>query len=136
LLKNEDEDIDYLSGKKILLAEDNDINAEIVEEIMSAYGAIVTRTENGKDCVEMFSTSSEGAYDVIFMDVHMPIMDGYEATKNIRSLNRKDRNIPIIAMTADVFSDNIENCKSSGMDECITKPLDMKECMRILRKYL
>ena len=134
--ENESTNDDFLEGKTFLLAEDNDINAEIVEEIMLAYGAKVIRAENGSDCVEIFTQSEEGFYDAIFMDVHMPIMDGYEATKNIRSMDRKDSNLPIIAMTADVFSDNIENCKCSGMNECITKPLDMKECMRVLRKYL
>lgn len=129
-------DTEYLRGKKFLLAEDNDINAEIVEEIMSAYGATVHRAQNGKDSVEMFEQSPVGYYDAVFMDVHMPIMDGYEATRTIRALDRGDSTLPIVAMTADVFSDNIDSCKGCGMDACITKPLDVGECMRVLKKYL
>lgn len=134
--ESEYDDTDFLDGKRFLMAEDNDINAEIVEEIMSAYGATIHRAENGKDCVEMFTQSQIGYYDAVFMDVHMPIMDGYEATRTIREIDRADSSLPIIAMTADVFSDNIESCKNSGMNECITKPLDMKECIRVLKRYL
>ncbi len=138
LVVDEDDttDTEYLQDKKFLLAEDNDINAEIVEEIMSAYGATVHRAQNGKESVEMFKQSQVGYYDAVFMDVHMPIMDGYEATRTIRELDRDDNTLPIIAMTADVFSDNIDSCKDSGMDACITKPLDVRECMRVLKKYL
>ena len=125
-----------LSDRIFLLAEDNDINAEIVEEIMSVYGATIHRAENGRECVEMFQKSEVGYYDMVLMDVHMPIMDGYEATKTIRSLERVDKDLPIIAMTADVFSDNIDSCKASGMNECITKPIDVKECLRVFRRYL
>ena len=128
--------VDFLDGKTFLLAEDNDINAEIVEEIMSSYGATIHRAENGRDCIELFMQSKVGYYDAVFMDVHMPIMDGYEATRIIREMDRSDNSIPIIAMTADVFSDNIESCKASGMNECITKPLDMNECLRVLKKHL
>ncbi|MBQ9699262.1 MAG: response regulator, partial [Lachnospiraceae bacterium] len=128
--------VDFLDGKTFLLAEDNDINAEIVEEIMSSYGATIHRAENGRDCIELFMQSKVGYYDAVFMDVHMPIMDGYEATRIIREMDRGDNSIPIIAMTADVFSDNIESCKASGMNECITKPLDMNECLRVLKKHL
>lgn len=130
------EEMEGLEGKKLLLAEDNDINYEIVAEVLSVYGIEVDRAENGRDCVEIFEKTEEGYYDAVLMDVHMPIMDGYEATRRLRQLSRDDNNLPIIAMTADVFSDNIERCLESGMNECITKPLDVKECLRVLKKYI
>ena len=100
------------------------------------YGIGIERAENGRDCVEMFENAKTGYYSAILMDVHMPIMDGYEATRRIRAMDREDRNLPIIAMTADVFSDNIEHCMESGMNECITKPLNIEGCLRVLKKYL
>lgn len=130
------EETEGLEGKKLLLAEDNDINYEIVAEVLSMYGIEVDRAENGRDCVEIFEKTENGYYDALLMDVHMPIMDGYEATRRIRQMNREDKNLPIIAMTADVFSDNIERCLESGMNECITKPFDVKECLRVLKKYI
>lgn len=131
----EEEILDF-TGHTLLLAEDNDINYEIVDEVLSAYGIKIERAENGSDCVEMFGKSEMNYYSAILMDVHMPIMDGYEATRQIRAMNREDNNLPIIAMTADVFSDNIENCLKSGMNECITKPLDIGECLRVLKSFL
>ena len=85
--------------------------------------------------MEMFEKAEEGYYSAVLMDVHMPIMGGYEATRNIRAMERGDSNVPIIAMTADVFSDNLERCEKCGMYACVTKPLDVAECMRTLRKY-
>lgn len=125
-----------LAGKTLLLAEDNDINAEIVVEVLAEYGIRIERAENGRDCAEMFEKAEEGYYSAVLMDVHMPIMDGYEATRTIREMERSDSNLPIIAMTADVFSDNIERCEECGMNACVTKPLDVGECLRTLRKYL
>ena len=125
-----------VAGCKLLLAEDNDINYEIVEEVLSVYGIKLDRAENGRDCVEIFEKSEKGYYSAILMDVHMPVMDGYEATRTIRAMDREDNALPIIAMTADVFSDNMERCIESGMNECITKPLDVAECLRVLKKYL
>lgn len=124
------------SGHTLLLAEDNDINYEIVDEVLSAYGIAIERAENGRDCVEMFKRAETGYYSAVLMDVHMPIMDGYEATRIIRAMERPDSNLPIIAMTADVFSDNMERCMESGMNECITKPLNINECLRVLKRYL
>lgn len=131
----DDETVDF-TGHTLLLAEDNDINYEIVDEVLSAYGIKIERAENGKVCVEMFEAADKGYYSAILMDVHMPVMDGYEATKTIRAMDREDNALPIIAMTADVFSDNMERCMESGMNECITKPLDVAECLRVLKKYL
>lgn len=133
--KEDEEEADF-TGHTILLAEDNDFNYEIVDEVLSYYGVTVERAENGRECVEMFKMSSKSYYSAVLMDVHMPVMDGYEATKTIRAMKRVDSRIPIIAMTADVFSENIEHCLASGMNECITKPLNVNECIRILKNYL
>lgn len=136
LKENTGEETPDFSCHTLLLAEDNDINYEIVDEVLSVYGIAIERAENGIDCVEMFEKSEAGYYSAVLMDVHMPIMDGYEATRIIRAMERKDSKLPIIAMTADVFSDNMERCMESGMNECITKPLDIDECLRVLKRYL
>lgn len=130
-----EESIDF-SNKHILLSEDIDINWEIANEILSASGLILERAENGLECVNMFKDSEVGFYDAILMDIRMPIMDGYDATKAIRALNRADSSLPIIAMTADAFSDDAQRCFECGMDAHLTKPLDIRECMRTLQKYL
>ena len=131
----DDDRIDF-TGYTLLLAEDNDINYEIVDEVLSVYGIKIERAENGKECADMFAKSETGYYAAVLMDVHMPVMDGYEATRTIRAMDRADNELPIIAMTADVFSDNMERCMESGMNECITKPLDVAECLHVLKKYL
>ena len=130
-----EESIDF-SNKHILLSEDIDINWEIANEILSASGLSLERAENGLECVNMFKDSEVGFYDAILMDIRMPIMDGYDATKAIRALNRADSSLPIIAMTADAFSDDAQRCFECGMDAHLTKPLDIRECMRTLQKYL
>lgn len=124
------------TGKKILLSEDNDLNWEIAEEILSEEGFELERAENGKICVEKFQSSPEGFYDVILMDIRMPVMNGYDACVAIRKLDRKDVNLPIIAMTADAFSDDVQRCKECGMNEHISKPIDVGRLMRILEDYL
>ncbi len=136
LQETEEDYTNMFVGKTLLLAEDNDINAEIVIEILAEYGIKIERAENGRDCVEMFENAKEGYYSAVLMDVHMPIMGGYEATRNIRGMKRNDNSIPIIAMTADVFSDNLERCEACGMNACVTKPLDVAECLRTLKRYL
>ena len=97
---------------------------------------MLERAENGKICVDMFVASEPGYYDAVLMDVRMPVMNGYDATRAIRALDRPDHGLPIIAMTADAFSDDAKQCFESGMDAHLTKPLDIKECMRTLEKYL
>ena len=124
------------TGKRILLAEDNDLNWEIANEILSSAGFEMEWAENGKICVDKFEQSAVGTYDVILMDIRMPVMDGYGAAKAIRALDRPDADIPIIAMTADAFSDDAQRCLECGMVAHIAKPIDVKECMRILNKYL
>lgn len=124
------------AGKRVLLAEDMDINWEVANEILSGMGLELDRAVNGKDCLEQFEKSEVGYYDAVLMDIRMPVMNGYEATKAIRALEREDKNLPIIAMTADAFSDDARQCLECGMNAHIPKPLDVRECMRVLKKYL
>ena len=135
--KSEDEvHLQCFSGKHVLLSEDNDLNWEIAEELLSEAGFELERAENGQICVEMFEQSPVGFYDVILMDIRMPIMNGYDAAKTIRALDRKDANIPIIAMTADAFSDDIQHCLDCGMNEHVAKPIDVDRLSQILKKYI
>ena len=133
--ESEEIEIDF-EGKHILLAEDIDVNWEFISEILSSVGLILERAINGKECLEMFEASEIGFYDAILMDIRMPVMNGYDATIAIRSLERSDNGLPIIAMTADAFSDDAQHCLEVGMDAHIAKPIDLKECMRTLQKYL
>ncbi len=124
--------IDY-SGRRFLVAEDNDLNWEIAQELISALGAEVERAENGEDCVGKFERSARDYYDAILMDIRMPVMTGYEATRAIRAMEREDaRTVPIIAMSADAFSDDVERALESGMNAHVAKPIDMEELTRQL----
>lgn len=133
--KNEEPNVDF-SSKRILLAEDIDINWEVAYEILSSVGLTLERAVNGKDCVEKFESSEIGYYDAILMDIRMPVMNGYEATKAIRELERADKDLPIIAMTADAFSDDVQYCIDCGMNGHLAKPVDLQECMRMLQQFL
>lgn len=124
------------TGRHVLLAEDNDLNWEIAQELLSDLGMELEWAENGQICVEKFQASPEGFYDAILMDLRMPVMTGYEATRAIRALERSDSSIPIIAMTADAFSEDIQHCLEAGMNAHIAKPIDIREVSRILEKYL
>jgi len=126
----------FFAGKHILLAEDIDINWEIAEEILTSFGLELERAVNGQDCVEKFEKSEVGFYDAIFMDLRMPVMNGFEATQAIRKLERADRNLPIIAMTANAFSSDIQECMDCGMNAHVAKPLDIREIIRVLKKYI
>lgn len=124
-------------GAKVLVAEDNELNWEIAYELLSELGLDMEHAEDGKICCDKFKASSEGYYSAILMDIRMPVMNGYEATETIRALlNRSDSDIPIIAMTADAFSEDIKKCLESGMNAHIAKPIDIKEVARLLDKYL
>lgn len=123
-------------GRRILLAEDNDLNWEIAEDLLSEAGFELERAENGKICVEKFEQSQPGYFDVVLMDIRMPIMNGYDAAKAIRALERPDAELPIIAMTADAFSDDIQRCLDCGMNEHVAKPIDVNRLTQLLRKYL
>ncbi len=134
--ENDSQQMDF-TGKRILVAEDNDINWEIADEILSSFGFILERAVNGKECVEKFNTSELRYYDLILMDIRMPVMNGYEATKAIRALTARDDNdLPIIAMTADAFSDDVQVCLECGMNAHAAKPLDILVLMNLISRFL
>lgn len=138
-LSEEHKDIDYsiFVGKRVLLAEDNEINAEIAIEILSMAGMNVDNAKDGKECVEMLEKAPDHYYDLILMDVQMPNMNGYEATRAIRALPDLDRaNIPILAMTANAFEEDRKEAFKSGMDGHLSKPIDIKLLMRGMAKVL
>ncbi|MBT9776612.1 response regulator [Clostridium sp. MCC353] len=124
-------------GKRILLAEDNALNQEIVVELLSYMGIAVETAENGKIAVDQMIQSPEGYYDLIFMDMQMPQMDGCSAAKAIRGLDREDvKQIPIIAMTANAFGDDRQKTADAGMNEHLAKPIDMEQMNQVLQKWL
>ncbi len=123
-------------GKRILLAEDNELNWEIASELLGELGLELEWAENGQICVDKFRQSPPGYYDLILMDLRMPVMNGYDASQAIRSMDRPDRDVPIVAMTADAFSEDIKRCLEYGMNAHVAKPIDMRELARILEKFL
>lgn len=126
-----------LSGRHILVAEDNDLNWEVLKELLSYIGMELEWAENGQICLQKFQESEQGFYDAILMDVRMPVMNGYEATGAIRALDRPDaQTIPIIAMTADTFSEDVQRCLDSGMDAHTAKPINLDEVVSLLKKYI
>ena len=126
-----------IKGLHILLAEDNELNMEIAEFMLQNEGTVVTKAWNGQEAVELFRKSKPGEFDVILMDIMMPVMNGYEATKKIRSLDREDAKvIPIIAMTANAFTEDRLRAKEAGMDEHIAKPVDGKLLINIIYKLM
>ena len=125
-----------LEGYRVLLAEDNELNWEIASELLSEEGLKLDWAEDGRACVDMFVRSQPGYYDAILMDIRMPVMNGYEAARAIRELDREDKDVPIIAMTADAFSEDIKKCLECGMNAHVAKPIDIKEVSRILMKYI
>ena len=126
-----------VSGKKVLLAEDNELNMEIAKFILENAGMKVTVACNGKEAVNQFASSGENQFDLILMDVMMPVMDGLQATRIIRSMKRRDaQSIPIFAMTANAFADDVEESRKAGMNEHLSKPLDEAGLMRVIRRYI
>ena len=125
-----------LSGRHILVAEDNELNWEIASELLSGEGLVLDWAENGQTCVEMLQASPVGYYDAILMDVRMPVMGGYEATQVIRTLEREDRDLPVIAMTADAFAEDVKRSLDCGMNAHVAKPIDVREVMRLLDKFI
>ena len=122
-----------IKGLHILLAEDNELNMEIAEFVLQNEGAVVTKAWNGQEAVERFKKSEPGEFDAILMDIMMPVMNGYEAAKTIRSMDRKDaKAIPIIAMTANAFTEDRIRAKEAGMDEHIAKPVDAKLLVKVI----
>ncbi len=125
-----------LTHMKVLLAEDNDLNWEIANELLTPLGLDMDHAENGKICLEMFQKSPVGYYSAILMDIRMPVMSGLEATEEIRKLDRSDAGVPIIAMTADAFTEDRQKCLNAGMNAHIAKPIDVKEVERMLEKFV
>ena len=125
-----------LTGRKILLAEDNDLNWEIAEALLTERGLELEWAENGQICVDKFKRSPVGFYDAVLMDIRMPVMTGHEAAREIRALDREDADIPIIAMTADAFEEDIKRCMESGMNAHVAKPIDIREVERQLDKFI
>ena len=123
---------DY-TGKRFLLAEDNELNREIAVEFLELAGAKVDTAENGKAAAEIFASSPEGCYEAVFMDIRMPVMNGYEAARAIRgSSHPQAKTIPIIAMTANAFAEDVQAAKDAGMNGHVAKPIDMSEISREL----
>ena len=126
-----------IKGLHILLAEDNELNMEIAEFVLHNEGADVTKAWNGKEAVELFRKSESGDFDAILMDIMMPVMNGYEATKMIRSLDRVDaKKVPIIAMTANAFTEDRLKAKEAGMNDHVAKPVDMSILISVIAKYI
>lgn len=125
------------TGRRLLLAEDSALNWEIARDLLSSYGFALDWAENGRLCVERFQASQADHYDAILMDIRMPVMDGYQAARAIRAMDRPDaKEIPIIAMTADAFSEDIRRAMDSGMSAHIAKPIDIRELLRVLQRCL
>ncbi len=127
---------DSLQGRRVLVAEDNELNWEIASELLSDLGLELEWAEDGQICLNMFESSEPGYYDAVLMDLRMPVMNGYEAAVAIRKTEREDRDIPIIAMTADAFTEDRKKCLEAGMNAHMAKPIDVKEVSRLLEKYM
>lgn len=126
-----------IQGRHVLLTEDNELNMEIAKFVLQNEGTVVTKAWNGQEAVDIFRKSRPGEFDVILMDIMMPVMNGYEAAKMIRSLDREDAKvIPIIAMTANAFTEDRMRAKEAGMDEHIAKPVDGKLLVKVINELV
>ena len=127
-----------LHGLHVLLAEDNDLNAELAVDLLEEKGMIVTRTADGKSALAQFCNTAPGTFDLILMDIMMPEMNGYETTKAIRNLpDRPDgKEIPIIAMTANAFAEDVQAALNAGMDDHVAKPVDMSILISVITKNI
>ncbi len=125
------------SGRRVLLVEDNELNREIAKEVLEMAGLTVEEAENGQIAVNLFAESEEGYYSLVLMDIQMPVMNGYDATVAIRSLERPDaRRVPILAMTANAFVEDVQAAKAAGMNEHLAKPMNFEALSEMLKKYL
>ena len=122
---------------RLLLVEDNEMNREISETILAQYGFVIDTAVDGQDAVDKFMATEPGTYKAILMDVQMPVLDGYGATQAIRRSGRADgETIPIIAVTADVFTDDVARVMACGMNDYLSKPIDFDKLLEKLRKYV
>ena len=127
-------DGDY-SGYRALLVEDNELNLEIASELLGMTGIQVETAENGQKAVERFAAAPEGYFDLIFMDIQMPVMDGYEAVRRIRAMERADgKSVWIVAMTANAFVEDVRLSRQAGMNEHLSKPVDLERLQDVLRR--
>jgi CheY-like chemotaxis protein len=125
-----------IDGMKALLVEDNELNMEIAREILTEEGMEITEAENGQVAVDKFTASEPGSFDIIIMDVMMPVMNGYEATKAIRRSDHPEaKTIPIVAMTANAYREDVEKAFESGMNDHVPKPIDIDVMLNVLGKY-
>jgi CheY-like chemotaxis protein len=126
-----------LQGKRVLLVEDNELNAEIAEEILKMSGVEVELAGNGAQAVDRVSEAEDGYYDLVLMDIQMPVMNGYEATRAIRAFDRNyTKKLPIIAMTANAFAEDVMQAKNAGMNAHIAKPFDLNSLAEVLQKWM
>lgn len=125
-----------LNGIKVLLAEDNDLNAEIAQELLDMQGVRVCRAVNGQEAVDLFLASAPGDYQAVLMDIRMPVKDGHGAAREIRSSGREDADVPIIAMTANTFKADEQAARAAGMNDFVPKPIDPMRLFSVLRKYI
>ena len=130
---DQDSGFDDLSGKRILVVEDNDINAEIVCMVLQQYGILTDRADNGQTGTDILRNSEAGTYDAVLMDIQMPVMNGFEATEAIRSF---DSRVPVIAMSANAYEKDVQACLDAGMNAHIAKPFQPEQLLKMLRKYL
>ena len=129
--------LEKLEGKRILLAEDNDLNAEIAIELLAEQKIITDRAEDGAECLDKLEKADSGYYDMILMDIQMPVMDGYDAAARIRRMkDEKKASIPIIAMTANAFAEDRQKAISMGMNDHVAKPIDMNVLLPVIAKYI
>ena len=129
--------MEKIKEKRILLAEDNELNAEIAMELLKEKGFLVDRAVDGQECYDMLEQNAEGYYDLILMDIQMPNLNGYEATEKIRKMeNRKKANIPIIAMTANAFEEDKKAAADVGMNDHVAKPVDTNILLSVIWKYM
>lgn len=135
--KNENTEKKILSGKRILLVEDNEFNREIAHELLEEEGLVIEEADDGTVAVEMVKDRAPDYYDFILMDIQMPYMDGYQATRTIRKFEHADySNLPIIAMTANAFEEDVKNAKKAGMNGSLSKPIDMKKLVSYLKQFI
>lgn len=128
---------DAVTGMKVLVVEDNELNLDIIQEVLKERGLTVTGAANGQIAVDLFSGNPPGTFDVILMDMHMPVLDGVTATRQIRAMERADaKSIPILALTANDFEEDIRCTREAGMNDHLTKPFDMEKIFSALAQYV